>query len=371
VRCRRGRVHGQEIEDSGHNARVPVYAAAEVRHWDFPRSPAGVALLVEYGVERGLRPADLLSGTGLDEAELHDPQATITARQELAVAANVVALLPDEPALGWSAGRRYHVGVFGIFGYACLTSPTLGDAVRFAISSYELSFGFCLPSVTVSGDVATLELHLPELTGPVARFLVERDLSAMLTMITDVLGEPAPVLAAAFAFPAPPDAGALGELIGLRPAYDAPATAVAFPAELLERRLPQASPLTVALCEAQCREMISRRRARGATADAVRAQLIRIDRAPRTIATVARSLAMSERTLRRRLASENTTFRQLSDEVHRTLAEEMLATGALSVDDVAIRLGFAEASTFIAAFRRWTGTTPARYRRATVPAGRR
>ncbi len=46
------------------------------------------------------------------------------------------------------------------------------------------------------------------------------------------------------------------------------------------------------------------------------------------------------------------------------LAEKLLATGALSVDDVALRLGYAEATSFIAAFKGWTGTTPARYRRS-------
>ena len=61
---------------------------------------------------------------------------------------------------------------------------------------------------------------------------------------------------------------------------------------------------------------------------------------------------------------ENTTFRDLADEVHRMLAEELLATGALSVEDVALRLGYAEATSFIAAFKRWTGTTPGAYRRA-------
>ncbi|WP_260860796.1 helix-turn-helix domain-containing protein [Mycobacterium tilburgii] len=55
---------------------------------------------------------------------------------------------------------------------------------------------------------------------------------------------------------------------------------------------------------------------------------------------MARHLAVSERTLRRRLAEENTSFRELADEVHRVLAEELLGTGALSVDDIALRLGY-------------------------------
>ncbi len=80
------------------------------------------------------------------------------------------------------------------------------------------------------------------------------------------------------------------------------------------------------------------------------------------MAEVAAGLAMSERTLRRRLTAVGTRYQSLLDEVRQALAEEMLDTGLLSVEDVAQRLGYAEASSFIHAFRRWRGETPARYR---------
>ena len=78
---------------------------------------------------------------------------------------------------------------------------------------------------------------------------------------------------------------------------------------------------------------------------------------------------MSERTLRRRLADAGTGYQALLDEVRQALAEEMLDTGVLSVEDVAQRLGYAEASSFIHAFKRWRGMTPSQYRlRRTRPA---
>jgi AraC-like DNA-binding protein len=48
---------------------------------------------------------------------------------------------------------------------------------------------------------------------------------------------------------------------------------------------------------------------------------------------------MSTRTLRRKLGEAGTSFRSLLDEVREALAEELLTTGALTVDDVATRLG--------------------------------
>lgn len=342
-------------------------------HWDFPRSMASVALMAELGCDNGLSVADVLDGSGLSEADLRDHQRMIVGRQELAVATNLVDLLGEGagPAdLGVRVGGSYHVGSLGIFGFACLTSSTLGDAVRFAARFYDLSYGFCLPTVTVQGAVAALRLDLPDLTGPVAEFLVRRDLAAIARVMAELLGRPVPFTSIEFTGPAPSSDTLARKAFGVAPDYGAPANVARWPAALLDNPLPQASEISVAMCEQQCRTMLERRRQRTGVALRVRERLASIDGEPHTIAAVARQLAMSERTLRRRLAEENTTFRDLVEEVHRVLAEELLATGALTVDDVALRLGYAEATSFIAAFKRWTGSTPARYRRSVAPRAR-
>lgn len=350
---------------------MQVFAGQQVSHWDFPRNTGSVALMTEFGCANGLCVPDVLDGSGLSEADLHDPNRMIVGRQELAVATNLVNLLCNQigPAdLGVRVGRSYHVGSFGIFGFACLTSSTLGDAVRFAARFYELSYGFCLPTVTLEGPVAALRLDLPDLTGPVADFLVRRDMAAIAQVMAELVGNTVRFTSIEFAGP-PPSSGdaAIVEAFGVTPQYDAPANVASLPAAQLENRLPQASEMSVAICEQQCHALLERRRQRTGVARRVRDRLASIDGKPHTITSVARQLAMSERTLRRRLAEENTTFRDLAEEVHRVLAEELLATGALSVEDVALRLGYAEATSFITAFKRWTGTTPARYQRTVAP----
>lgn len=341
------------------------FVGSQVSHWDFARNIASVALMVAFGRENGLTAAEVLAGCGLSEADLHEHDRMVTGRQELAVATNLVNRLGTPADLGVRVGRGYYVGSFGIFGFACLTSSTLGDAVRFAARYYELSYGFCLPTVTVAGPVVALRLDLPDLTGPVAEFLTRRDLAAIARVMGELLGSPIPFTSIDFAGPAPASGDAAARAaFGVTPGYEAPATVARWPVGLLDNRLPQASELSKAMCEQQCHQLLERRRQRTGVARQVRERLASIDGGPHTIAAVARQLAMSERTLRRRLAAENTTFRELVEEVHRVLAEELLATGALSVEDVALRLGYAEATSFIAAYKRWTGTTPARYQRS-------
>jgi AraC-like DNA-binding protein len=85
-------------------------------------------------------------------------------------------------------------------------------------------------------------------------------------------------------------------------------------------------------------------------------------------ATLARQMGMSTRTLSRRLHEHGLTYQEVVDEARRELALRHLLNKDLKVLEVAFLLGFSEVSTFYRAFRRWTGTTPAAYRREALGA---
>jgi AraC-like DNA-binding protein len=73
---------------------------------------------------------------------------------------------------------------------------------------------------------------------------------------------------------------------------------------------------------------------------------------------VAGTLRMSARNLRRRLEAENTSYKQLLDEVRCELARRYLSQEQRGVEEVAFALGFSDGSAFHKAFRRWTGESP-------------
>ncbi|WP_459710705.1 AraC family transcriptional regulator [Actinophytocola sp. KF-1] len=333
-------------------------AESAVRHWDFPRGVAGVSVLVRFGVRHGLSEQALLAGSGLTTAQLGDPGVEVEARQELAVVRNLATALPDS---GVAAGREYHATTFGILGFAFLSSPTMRDAVAVALRYYDLSFAFSIPEVTVADGRVRLALDDRLLPADVARFLVERDLAAIHTVVDELLPGEVPMTGLAFRFAEPAETGQYEQTFGLRPAFGAPANAATFDAAFLDEPLPLANAHTVAMCEAQCRDLVARRRARTGTAHEVRELLTRIGALGSPMTAVARELNLSTRTLRRRLEEEGTSFRALLDEVREALAEELLTMGAVPVEDVAVRLGYAEASSFIHAFKRWKGVTPTAY----------
>ncbi|MEM7157622.1 MAG: AraC family transcriptional regulator ligand-binding domain-containing protein [Myxococcota bacterium] len=73
---------------------------------------------------------------------------------------------------------------------------------------------------------------------------------------------------------------------------------------------------------------------------------------------VARRLAVSARTLQRRLRDEGTSFKAEVDATRRRLALHYLRSTHLTATEIAFLLGFDEATSFFRAFQRWTGTTP-------------
>ncbi|MGN6781479.1 MAG: AraC family transcriptional regulator ligand-binding domain-containing protein [Marmoricola sp.] len=335
--------------------------------WDFPRSASGIALLLAFGAERDVSAPTLLSGTGLGEGEVLDPQGLVAARQELRVVRNLCGALGNPAGLGLEVGARYHATAFGILGYALLSSRTVLEAVNLALRFLDLSFIFCAPSVEVGEGVVRVSLDDAALPQDVGRFLAERDLAAICTVLGDLVPGGVRLSSVDVAFPRG-DGRTLADLLGASAGaavvrHGRPVTALAFPASELDRTLPQGNPQAVALAEALCRDAVSRRRDRGDLVHEVRVLLTQHVARGTSMEEVARALAMSQRTLRRRLAAAGTSYQRLLEEVRSSLARELLATGVLSVEDVAQRLGYAEASTFIVAFSRWQGTTPARYRR--------
>jgi AraC-like DNA-binding protein len=83
---------------------------------------------------------------------------------------------------------------------------------------------------------------------------------------------------------------------------------------------------------------------------------------------IANAMHMSRRTLSRRLEQEGTSFVVEADTVRRELALGYVLDRRLELTEVAFLLGFSHVQSFHRAFKRWTGETPASYRRASPSA---
>lgn len=77
---------------------------------------------------------------------------------------------------------------------------------------------------------------------------------------------------------------------------------------------------------------------------------------------IAATMAISERTLYRRLAQEGLTYRDVLEDAQTRLAQKLLQAGNCSIAEIAFLTGYSEQSTFSRAFKRRVGHTPGQFR---------
>jgi AraC-like DNA-binding protein len=94
----------------------------------------------------------------------------------------------------------------------------------------------------------------------------------------------------------------------------------------------------------------------------IRALLLRNITNPPTLAAIAKVLEVSDRSLRRQLREQGISFRGLLDELRMQIALKYLRTTKLANEDIALALGFSDATNFRRAFRRWTNKSPSEIR---------
>jgi AraC-like DNA-binding protein len=333
-----------------------------MHHWDFRRGIASMQLQAQLGMDHGLSLEQCLEGSGVGAAELGNAAAVVGAHQELALVRNLVRRLGQVEGLGLDAGIRYHFTAYGILGFAIVSSRDLRSALDVALRYLNLTYAYNL----ITGEEVEGELRLvfddsgiPE---DVRRFLLERDMAAAFTLQREMFSQSLLPRALRLRGAPPAYAGRYARLFGIEPQFGAARNEVALDARLVDAPLPQANEVSRRLAEEQCRQLLAARKARSGLAERVRDRILsRPGRIP-PMQDVAGALLLTPRTLRRRLLEEGTSYTALTEEVRETLAEELLTAANLSVEQIAERLGYSEAASFIHAFKRWKGLPPHQYR---------
>jgi AraC-like DNA-binding protein len=333
-----------------------------VHHWDFQRGIASMQLQAQLGVEHGLSLAQCLEGTGLGPAQLADPAALVGARQELRLVRNLVRGLGHVAGLGLEAGMRYHFTAYGMLGFAVISSPNLRSALDVALRYLNLTYAYCRITGEEDGAEMRLVFDDGEIPAEQRQFLLERDAAAALLLQREMFSNALVPRRLCLRCRRPPYAAQFSSLFGVEPQFAAARNEVAVDAALVDSPLPQANESSRRMAEEQCRNLLAARRARSGLAGRVRDRILRQPGQIPGMDAVAAELLLTPRTLRRRLLEEGTSYQALTDEVRETLAEELLSAAKLSVEQIAERLGYAEAASFIHAFKRWKGRPPHSYR---------
>ena len=122
--------------------------------------------------------------------------------------------------------------------------------------------------------------------------------------------------------------------------------------------------ITYASVLALCDDLHDRLQNRIGVAGKVRSFLLATLGRNTSLEHVAAHLGVPVRTLRRKLRDEDTSFRDLFDQLRAEVAIKYLRDTQMTIEDIAHALGFSETANFRHAFRRWNHASPVEVRRS-------
>lgn len=335
--------------------------------WDIRRNMVTARILTQVGVEQGADQDVLLANSGISRAMLNEDGAEIETMQEVQLIRNLVQALPHIPTLGLIAGSRYHLPTYGLWGYAVIGSQTWGSAINMASRMFSQTVLLSMHRTERVGDKIVSSFEADHLPADIRQFALDRDRACIVTVQRDVIGELLPYQEVRMqrAEPSPEIVATYTDTFGVRPLFGQSQEHNAFDVDILSRPLVPTAEHTLRQYGQLCRELVDARHApRTGVAAQVRDRLLSTPGRIPDMEEISAEMHMTSRTLRRHLTAEGATFRDLLEEVRSTLAEGLMLRANLTHSEIAERLGYADVTTFIEAFRRWKGIPPSEFRRS-------
>jgi AraC-like DNA-binding protein len=361
---------------------VPESAARPADDWSSPEAgwteplypPTKIDVVAQVLATAGMPAAELLAGTGVDGRRLQDPDYRTSTAQLYAVLRRAVQL-HHGPGLGRRIGTRLRITAYGLYGYALLSAPTMRAAMERATRFHALAN----PLVPIRGVVGhdtvawqfptRHELMLPELDERLYRVLIELQMATHHTLSQDVMGAWCHPTFVGLGWPQPRDGDDWAASFGVAASFAQPRCELRYPAVWLERAPQLANVITAAQTSRECARLLASLEGGASLARRVYRELMHTPGRFPGIESIATTLGMTGRTLRRRLQAEGTSYADMLTRVRRALAEDYLRGTRMSVDDIAAALAFSDGRSFRQAFARWTGCSPSEFRRAPAPGG--
>jgi AraC-like DNA-binding protein len=339
--------------------------------WEQRVYPASkIAHVVDALSAEGAAPAEALRGTEITVEQLRSPSILVSLNQVVECYRNALRLARD-PHFAFRTGLKTHVSLYGMYGFAILSSMNFRETMLFAVRYHQLA----IPLVRLrfseepGSAIWTIDpLPHPAIDARLYRFIVELQFGVHAAMQRDVMGpafHPRELQVTYDALPTGPEYEAV---FGCPVAFRQSANRFLFDAAWLDRAPRLGNEIAHSAVLALCDDLHDRLRNRMGLAGKVRGYLLANLGRRASLELVAGRLGVPARTLRRKLRDEQTSFREIVDQLRAEVAIKYLRDTRMTIDDIAKALGFSETANFRHAFRRWKRTSPLEYRRRLLDA---
>jgi AraC-like DNA-binding protein len=325
-----------------------------------------LALMLSGFEAMGLDADRILARAGLSREAIADPHARVSLEAYFRCWDAALDVSGD-PALGLRVGGMLRVGSLGSFEYLLRNCESLSQVIERANEFMRLVADLVVLELRRDGDVAILRIYreggYPSTPPEVHAFFAALVVVAHSESLARSGSPTARLSSVRFAHAAPADLEVFRRHFGCPVYFDQRHDEVSFPAEALARGPIRADGALARVLEEHARHLLEQLPDEDPLMRSARSELLKlIDTGKPSQASLAKALGMSERTLRRRLEAEGTTYNALLDGLRSDLARRYVTQTREGFEAIARRLAFADASAFFRGFKRWTGVTPAQFR---------
>lgn len=305
-------------------------------------------------------PVALCRGLGFGLGDLERVDFRVSYAQTGRVIQRALRLLKD-PSLAVRLGASFSLVSWGMCLVGMMASATPREALELALDFLPPSERFLhLRRQTAGDELCALAEPVHEDEAEVAHFLVEHAFAALVRASRFVIAPGYGPKRVELRRDAPADTQAHDEAFGCPVHFGCDADRVVF--ELADQPIATADALVARLC----RHQLELRAGAGAPSEleAVIVRALRADlREPPSMAEIAASINVSERTLRRRLLAAELSYAGLLDHERMVRALALLNASEAPMARVAEEAGFSDTRSLRRAIKRWTGQTPSQLRR--------
>ena len=261
-------------------------------------------------------------------------------------------------------GNQFRPNDLGLWGYAAISSPTLGNALHNLIDLFRYHQQ-CSMLRMMRSDARFFRLeyqvrdpHIVE-----RRQDAELSLGMFFNLIRECMGQNWQPEEVYFEHPKPENSAEHESAFNAPVFFSQKFNAIVFDPAILEQPMPNPDLKLMAITRACLESLHTASPINQKLTDKIR-NLIRIKLADGypSLELIAESLYMSTSAIQRNLAWEGLSYTDIVEETRKSLAEMYFKQRNLSLSEIAYLLGYSELSAFSRAFRRWTGHSPRDYR---------
>ena len=270
----------------------------------------------------------------------------------------LLATVTRDDCLGLKYGQHFKIGGTGPFGYGLNNAPSFREPLRFLAKFVGISAELDVLNLFSEGDRLVIQWQVSPLIMKPQQFC---DFAAAIIMrqLQQAAGVEIRPVSARFQRSAPQDKSLHRRYFSSRIQFGAEQNQVELPSALLDLHNPSADMVLFELMTRQCEEITASLRQEKDIVTLVKEDFVSHLAAGNTsIRSVAGRLALSERTLQRRLAQAGTTFHELFTETRSELSLQLLKETDLPLSEISHRLGYSAPSAYTRAAFRWHGKAP-------------